>query len=258
MNIRPASQTNGWHAFVAAFALIFVCLPFLEMAVSYAGMSQNSRWEQVLAWVPAMLLLCAGSYLVREFLTQVGYLRREHLEKPFAQRHSQTALPMFETGAKRADDESSFSSTNRPAKIRFLKPMKKSLFLVMTIGLIILGAFALIQIPPTENVAIFNRFCKTELSDRRIYFSSSGFVDTTFHAAVPMSHDEFIDTAKLIGMTKNSLAARQHCGDRPWWCQEPKSDVFIRDRIGDRSHRDYIEGHYDSAKQTGYFMYFDH
>ncbi len=136
--------------------------------------------------------------------------------------------------------------------------MKKVLYLFLMAALIILGVFAMIRIPPKENVAVFNRHCKTTLSDRKICFASSGFVDTTFHAAVPMSHDEFIDTAKVIGMTKNSLAARQHCGNRPWWCQEPKSDVFFRDRIRDRSYRDYIEGHYDAAKQTGYFTYFDH
>lgn len=128
----------------------------------------------------------------------------------------------------------------------------------MTIALIILVGFTFIHIPPKENVVVFNRYCKTALSDRKIYFSSRGFVDTTFHAAVPMSHDEFLDTAKVIGMTKNSLAARQRRSDRPWWCQEPKIDVFLRDRIRDRSHRDYIEGHYDPAKQTGYFTYFDH
>jgi hypothetical protein len=136
--------------------------------------------------------------------------------------------------------------------------MKKVLYLCITIALIIAGAFALIRIPPKENVAVFNRYCKTTLSDRKICFSSGGFVDTTFHAAVPMSHDEFIETAKSIGMTKATLGARQHCGDRPWWCQEPKSDVFIRDRIRDRGHRDYLEGHYDPAKQTGHFTYFDH
>jgi hypothetical protein len=136
--------------------------------------------------------------------------------------------------------------------------MKRVPYLLLMATLVVLGAFVLTQIPPKENVAVFNRYCKITLSDRKICFSSSGFVDTTFHAAVPMSHDEFIDSAKVIGMTKATLAARQYCGDRPWWCLKPKSDVFIRDRIRDRSHRDYIEGHYDEAKQTGYFTYFDH
>lgn len=83
MKIRPASQPNGWHAFVAAFALIFVCLPFLEMVVSHAEMLQNSRWEQILAWVAAILLLCAAGYLVGEFLTQIGYRWRKPPGKRF-------------------------------------------------------------------------------------------------------------------------------------------------------------------------------
>lgn len=128
----------------------------------------------------------------------------------------------------------------------------------MMFALIIMGAFALIRIPSKEKVTVFNRFCRTTLSDREICFSSRGMVDTTFHAAIPMSHDEFTDTTKAVGMTKASLAARRSCGDRPWWCKEPKSDVLIRDRIRDRSHRYNIEGHYDPAKQSGYFTYFDH
>lgn len=84
MKIRPTSQPNGWHAFVAVFALIFVCLPFLEMAVCHASMSQNSRWERILASVAAMLLFCAAGYLVREILIQVGYRWRKHPQKRFA------------------------------------------------------------------------------------------------------------------------------------------------------------------------------
>lgn len=136
--------------------------------------------------------------------------------------------------------------------------MKKFLCLGISIALILVGAFALIRGAPKENVAVFNRYCKTSLTDREIGFSASGFVDTSFHAAIPMSHDEFIDTTKEIGMTRATLAARQNCGERPWWCQEPKSDVFVLDRIRDRNHRNYIEGHYDLINQTGYFAYFEH
>jgi hypothetical protein len=136
---------------------------------------------------------------------------------------------------------------------------KKSIFYLLAIfALIAMGVFALVRIPPKANVTAFNKWYKTALSDREIYYSKSGFVDSEFHAAIPMSYDEFIETAKVIGMTKATLAARQQCGDRPWWSQAPKSDVFILDRIRQSTHRDYIEGHFDPTKQTAYFTYFDH
>ncbi len=139
-----------------------------------------------------------------------------------------------------------------------MKYKKTISYLLAISALIAMGVFALILIPPKANVTAFNKWYKTALPDREIYYSESGFVDSEFHASIPMSSGEFVDTARVIGMTKATLAERRHCGDRPWWCQEPKGDVFILDRIGQSSHRDYIEGHFDPTKQTAYFTYFDH
>jgi hypothetical protein len=135
---------------------------------------------------------------------------------------------------------------------------KSVLYLVAISALIAVGVFALKRIPPKSNVKDFNRWYKTALSDRIISYSESGFVDSEFHAAIPMSQNEFTDTTRVIGMTKSTLAARQQCVDRPWWCNQPTGDVFILNRIGQSSHRDYIEGHFDLSKQTAYFTYFDH
>lgn len=76
MKKEPATQPNAWHAFVAAFALVFVCLPLLGMAMDAASDPQNPRWDQVVACFSAALLLCAAGYLVREFLMQLWWRRR--------------------------------------------------------------------------------------------------------------------------------------------------------------------------------------
>jgi hypothetical protein len=139
-----------------------------------------------------------------------------------------------------------------------MKHKKSIFFLAAIFPLFAMGVFTLIGIPPKANVTAFNRWYKTDLSDRNIFYSEIGFVDSKFHAAIPMSHHEFTNTAEVIGMTKSALAARQHCGEHPWWWQASNDEVFILDRITQGNHRDYIEGHFDPTKQTAYFFYFSH
>jgi len=80
MKIRPIPKHNGWYAFVAAFALIVVCLPFLEGAISNAIEPQSSRWGQILAWSFVILLSIAAGYLAREFLIQLWRCFRQRSE----------------------------------------------------------------------------------------------------------------------------------------------------------------------------------
>lgn len=64
MKIRPYLRHSGWYAFVAAFALFVVCVPFLEGTISNVSKPYNSPGEQVLAWLFVVILLFAAGFLV--------------------------------------------------------------------------------------------------------------------------------------------------------------------------------------------------
>ncbi len=100
---------------------------------------------------------------------------------------------------------------------------RKCLFLLLAFSVLVtLGVFSLVYSPPKANVEAFNKWYKTSLSEREIYYSERGFVDSEFHASIPMSYAEFIDVVTAIGMTETDINARQHSFDRPY------SDILIR------------------------------
>lgn len=86
----------------------------------------------------------------------------------------------------------------------------------------------------------------------------SGFSDITFYASIPMSEEEFAQTAQEIGMTPPSETNERQPISRPWWNKEgSESDTFILNRTNQKEHQDYIEGFFDKEKQTGHFVYFN-
>lgn len=131
--------------------------------------------------------------------------------------------------------------------------LDESLFDFFLIGLVAFAAIFHFD-PPNADVHAFNRWYDTKLPSREIRYKESGFVDLDFSASIPMSAGEFAQTVKWIGM-KPVSAQRQRCGKRPWWCPEPKGQMFILDRLRDGNHRDCIEGHFDLAKRKAYFRY---
>ena len=84
MKIRPIPKHNGWYAFVAAFALIVVCLPFLEGAISNVSEPNHSPGVQILAWLFLILILCAAGFLVREFFMQLWHFVRRRSEPRYS------------------------------------------------------------------------------------------------------------------------------------------------------------------------------
>lgn len=130
---------------------------------------------------------------------------------------------------------------------------------VILLVVIALGIFTWSTIfPPKVGVDQFNKWYDTHLPNRMIYYKESGFVDTEFYASIPMTQKEFIDTIEVIGMQESSIGSRHNDHTGPWWFEIPDSDVFILDRIENKTHRDFIEGHYDTKRARGYFRYFDH
>ena len=108
---------------------------------------------------------------------------------------------------------------------------------------------------PRSNVSNFNKWYQTTLSDRTIAYAENGFVDSEFFARVPMTEIEFEAVREKVGMQRTSGTPQ---GGRPKWCKLPQGDYYVLDRIGDRDHRDLIEGHFDQSDGIGYFHYLDH
>jgi len=121
-----------------------------------------------------------------------------------------------------------------------------------------LGIFAWSTLIPSKvGIEMFNRRYGTDLSHRQIYFEENGFVDSQVYASIPMTPQEFGTTTKAIGMKVLPSKSLKAAHNDPWWFHEPVSDVFVLDRTGDRTRRDYMEGHYDSKSARGYFHSFD-
>jgi len=134
--------------------------------------------------------------------------------------------------------------------------MKSTMKITLTvITMLLLGASWLYMRVPTSGISDFNKWYKTDLSDRKIVYAEGGFVDNEFCAKIPMNEDEFNRIKETIGMQVTTKAPQ--C-NRLNWCELPPESYYVLDRLKDNNYRDRIEGHFNHTQKVAYFSYFNH
>jgi hypothetical protein len=81
MKIRRIPKPHGWYAFVAAFTLVVLCLPFLKSAISEVSRTHGSLWGLIAAWLFLGFILCIAGFLIREFISQLWSWYRPNSEQ---------------------------------------------------------------------------------------------------------------------------------------------------------------------------------